>query len=49
VDYQYQTTVHKFLMNYLRGGEGQSQVKRAIGGGSISEAVEVKGEAIERR
>jgi hypothetical protein len=29
---KYPTTVHKFLMDYRRGGEGRSQAKRAVGG-----------------
>jgi hypothetical protein len=36
VDYQYQIIVRKFHVDYLRGGEGQSRVKRTVGG--ISEA-----------
>jgi hypothetical protein len=38
---KYPTTVHKFLVNYLRGGEGRSRAKHVVGG--ISEAVEVDG------
>jgi hypothetical protein len=41
VDYQYQTTVHKFLVDYLWGGEGRSRVKHTIRG--VGEAVEVDG------
>jgi hypothetical protein len=32
VDYQYQTTVHKFLIDYLRGGEGWNRAKHGVGG-----------------
>jgi hypothetical protein len=45
VDYQYQTIVCKFLIDYLWGGEGWSQAKRTVGG--IGEAVE--GEVIKWR
>jgi hypothetical protein len=41
VDYQYQTIVRKFLMDYLWGEEGRSRVKCAVGG--VGEAVEVDG------
>jgi hypothetical protein len=41
VDYQYQTIVCKFLMDYLRGGEGRNLAKHAVGG--IGEVVEVDG------
>jgi hypothetical protein len=32
VDYQYQTIVHKFLVDYLQGGEGRSPAKCAVEG-----------------
>jgi hypothetical protein len=38
---KYPTTVRKFLVDYLRVGEGQSQAKRMIRG--VSEVVEVDG------
>jgi hypothetical protein len=38
---KYPTTVRKFLMDYLRGGEGRSGAKRAVRG--IGEVVEVNG------
>jgi hypothetical protein len=36
---KYPTIVHKFLVDYLWGGEGRSRAKRTVGG--VGEAVEV--------
>jgi hypothetical protein len=46
---KYPTTLRKFLVDYLQGGEGRSQAKRAVGAstkrmvGGVGEAVEVDG------
>jgi hypothetical protein len=45
----YPTTIRKFLVDYLWGGEGRSQVKRTVGAsvkrtvGGVNKAVKVDG------